>query len=314
MSTADRYKQIFGSIDSLAEPVSWAGGISNMLEWLCWGTQNILGVTKTALRKKIVELSHDPAVRDLSLQEKQRFVEAHLELMTKASERPNRYDRPSASVANPREALRRAKFFSEEYLNKEWDIFLSLASDVYLDSFYRQFTSVTGGGSWAAHGNGGLFVNSTGIYEMRMDSLSYSEHEHLLVANELKLGGTKNPDQLLKYALMHRLLAERGFIVPGTRLVLLFIGDKPEMIDWEAELEREIAYCQKSTKSTSKAALAPEVLETARQVEYAATTWADIVAFNEKYLLGLDPSQQVERKLLAGFNETLTQKAFYAGD
>lgn len=51
------------------------------------------------------------------------------------SERLNRYERATPSMAAPREALRRAKYFSEDYLNKEFDIFWGSVSDSYLDTY-----------------------------------------------------------------------------------------------------------------------------------------------------------------------------------
>jgi hypothetical protein len=108
------------------------------------------------------------------------------------SEQSEPYAPRTFAIAAAMEALRRAKFFSEDYLNKEFDIFWILVSDKFLDAFYRQFTQIKGAGQWATHGNSGLFKKSTAIREMQMDNLSYNETEALLVANELKLGGKKN--------------------------------------------------------------------------------------------------------------------------
>jgi len=311
MTARDKYIQVFGKIDTLAEPVSWSTGISNMLEWLLWDTNHVLGVTKTQYRKKIVNWSHDEAVRNSNLEKKQQFVNKKINEELTSSEKLERYERPSSSIASPREALRRAKFFSEDYLNKEFDIFWGLVSDAYLDSFYSRFTKLNKSGQWYTHGNSGLFGCSTGIKEMQMDNLSYNPTEKILVANELKLGGKKNPDQLLKYALMYRFLIERGFISPDTRFMLLFIGDKPGCSQWDVLLKNEIEYCNKSKKSTAKEVLHPDVIRVAEQAEYATTTWQDIIDFNIQHMSSLDlPSQQVEQKLLWGFNETLSTKAF----
>ena len=311
MKAREKYSKIFGRIDTLAETVSWSAGVSNMLEWLTWSTNDVLGVTKTKYRKLIVEWSHDEMLKGAGLEEKQQFVSSKLEAEISDSECLNRYDRPASAVATPREALRRAKYFSEDYLNKEFDIFWSLVSDPYLDAYYSQFTDLTGGSDWYTHGNGGLFVCSTNISEMQMDNLSYNPKEKILVANELKLGGKKNPDQLLKYALMTRLLKERGFIAEDTRFLLLFIGDKLEAGNWKEVLDAEIMHCAKSSKSTAKLATQPQGIEIARAAEYASTTWRDLMSFNNEFISSLKiPLQQVELKLLKGFNETLASKAF----
>ena len=42
MTARDRYIHIFGKIRSLAHEVSWSTGVSNMLEWLTWSTNDVL--------------------------------------------------------------------------------------------------------------------------------------------------------------------------------------------------------------------------------------------------------------------------------
>lgn len=311
LNAKEKYKRVFGEINTLAEPISWSTGVSNMLEWLLWDTKNILGVTKTQYWKQIIELVHDNNIKNGTLDQKKKYISKILKTQVSASDQCDRYAPPKSSVASPRESLRRAKYFSESYLNKEFDIFWTLVSDKYLDAYYRQFIILTGDGRWSTHGDSGLFGCSTGITDMQMDNLSYNAGEKLLVANELKLGGKKNPDQILKYALMYRLLVERGFIPDGTRFLLLFIGDKPENSNWDEVIDAEISYCEQSSKSTSKRVLHKDGIDLARKSEYATTTWSDLIKFNQKYLSKLKlPNQQVEQKLLWGFNETLAAKAF----
>lgn len=311
LTARDKYINVFGRLESLAQPIPWSTGVSNMLEWLAWSTNSILGVTKTRYREKIVAWSHDEVVRHGTLDEKIRHVSRKLDEELVRSEQSTRYAHPISAIASPREALRRAKFFSEDYLNKEFDIFWTLVSDKYLDSFYRQFTRVEGGGEWSTHGNSGLFSASTDISAMQMDNLSYNETGGLLVANELKLGGKKNPDQILKYALMFKLLRDRNFIIPETRFLLLFISGSEDSLRWDALIEEEIAFCQRSSKSTARAACQPDIVAIARSAEYASATWKQLIEFNGAYSQTLDPeTQQVERKLLWGFNESLAAKNF----
>ena len=315
MNAKDKYLHIFGKIDSLAERISWSTGVSNMLDWITRSTNDILGVTKTKYRKKIIDWCHEAGEIGLPIEGKHKYVESKIKDELDGSERNDRYDKPSSSIASPREALRRAKYFSEDYLNKEFDIFWSLVSDEYLDEFYGQFTTLNKGGEWFSHGNSGLFANSTCIREMQMDNLCYSPTENILIANELKLGGKKNPDQILKHSLMYRLLVERGFIQEGARFLLLFIGDKYETSDWDSLIHEEIAYCQSKDKSTLKKALHPEGIEIAQKSQYESITWNDLVRFNAEYRSSLNlPMQQVESKLLWGFNETLGAKAFMVPD
>lgn len=309
MRARDKYRQVFGQIHSLAEPIPWTTGLSNMLEWLTWSTNDVLGVTKTTYWKRIVTWC-DEASADADLDERKAFVKAKLTAEIKSNDPADRYARPRNKIAGPREALRRAKYFSEDYLNKEFDIFWTLVSDDYLDAYYRQFTTLKGGGSWATHGNSGIFGCSVDISEMQMDNLAYNADERLLVANELKLGGKKNPDQILKYAFLVNRLKERGFIDPDARFLLLFISDKPESLDIKSLIEQELAYCRKSSKWTSDSIQTEECIDIARKAEYAATTWQELAEFNEQRINALADEQQVERKLLSGFNQSLSQKHF----
>ncbi len=309
MKVREKYCKIFGEIKSLDVEISWSTGVSNMLEWLTWSTQNILGISKTELRKQIVEWADDEKIRNATLAEKQKFVENRFIAEIESSEKYEKYAKPEYKIATPREVLRRTKYFSEDYLNKEFDIFWGLASDLYLDQFYSQFTKISGGGRWFSHGNSGLFTYSTNITSMAMDNLSYNPDEKLLVANELKLGGRKNKDQILKYALMFRRLKEGGFIANDCRFLLLFIADTEEKSCWEALIEEEIDHCISSMKSTAAAASDPVCVEIARAAEYACTTWKALVVFNAERMKSLDLKlQQVEQKLLKGFNEALLTK------
>lgn len=311
MRASDKYARIFGKMTSLSEPISWTTGLSNMFEWLAWGTHNVLGITKTDYRKKLITWSHEAAVSGNTLDETIRQVTKKADAEIRQSEKPSRDDKPEYRLATPREALRRAKYFSEDYLNKEFDIFWTLVSDRYLDSYYSQFANLKPGGYWSTHGNSGLFSNSTGISEMQMDNLSYNPTEKLLIANELKLGGRKNPDQILKYGLLFRLLMERNFIAKDSRFLLLFINDQIENHDWQEQIRQEINHCRNSPKSTAKKALGKDGLDIVHVCQYQETTWENLLQFNIKYLKSLElPLQQVEHRLITGFNDTLKSKYF----
>ena len=226
----------------------------------------------------------------------------------KKHEQSNRYAKQNKNaIASVREAVRRAKYFSENYLNKEFDIFWSLASDRYLDGFYGQFTELSGSGEWFTHGKNMVFEHSTGMKHMQMDNLAYNPKERILVANELKLGGSKNRDQILKHAKMFDLLRERGFILENARFLLLFIGSEREDSDWDAAIEKERRYCE--NKAKLRPLIEPENIVVAKSAEYGTTTWQAVMSFNDEYLKRLDPrTQQVEKKLLTGFNQTLSEK------
>ena len=105
MSARDKYIHIFGQISSLAERISWSTGVSNMLEWLVWRTNNVLGVTKTDYYKQIVKWTHEDPVRDATLDEKEHYVSQKLKTELKKSEQLNRYAPPKYTIASAREDI-----------------------------------------------------------------------------------------------------------------------------------------------------------------------------------------------------------------
>ncbi len=281
-----------------------------MFEWLAWDPKNILGVSKNEFRNKIIRWTHDETVHYKSICEKAKAAENKHEAELERSEALFRYDKiKSNTLVSVREALRRALYFSENYLNKEFDIFMALASDRYLDKFYGQFTKIQGCGKWCTHGKNMVFEYSTEINFMQMDNLAYNHGEKILIANELKLSGTKNGDQILKYAKMFYCLREKGFIDKGARFLLLFIGKTKDNYDWSAEINKERERITKDSKK-EKSLGTRQNIDIAKKAAYHSITWGDVISFNEKYLKELDPiTQQVEQKLITGFNDTLSKKA-----
>jgi hypothetical protein len=110
---------------------------------------------------------------------------------------------------------------------------------------------------------------------------------------------------------MFKALRDKEFIAPRSRFLLLFIGKTREQSRWEQLLSEEIIFCKNSPKSTLRAACEPQIIDIANSAEYASTTWRELMEFNETYVARLDAqNQQVERKLLWGFNESVASKAF----
>ena len=57
MTARDKYIKLFGEFHSLDHAVPWTTGVSNMLEWLTWDTNHVLGITKTKYQIKILGFS-----------------------------------------------------------------------------------------------------------------------------------------------------------------------------------------------------------------------------------------------------------------
>ncbi len=308
ITAKEKYKKLFGSITKLSDPQPWTLGLSDLTEHFAWGTSSILGISKTKLIKRIVQLSDSEELRHLTKDGKISQIQAKLRVLQKESERIERYDKSKTGYCTPREALRRNRFFSEDYLNAEFNIFLSLCSDQYLNSLYKKFIDLNGKGNWSTHGNSNTFQHSVGLDDKtQMDNLAYNETENILVANELKLGGKKNQDQILKYFYLFKNLEKNGLIINDCRFLLLFISDKKEKIDFDVEIEKEIQYV--SSHERLKYLLDKKILGTAKSFKVDSLSWNELINFNEVYLTQDEASCQVERKLLLGFNQTLKEKA-----
>ena len=105
---------------------------------------------------------------------------------------------------------------------------------------------------------------------------------------------------------------------PQTRFVLLFIGPDAAEGSWNSLIDDEVEYCKrKAAKKSSKALeqlLKRDVVALARSMDFASTTWRDLIAFNETHAAALEGRmQQVEKKLLRGFNESLSEKYHLQG-
>ena len=70
---SDKYINVFGRLESLADPISWTTGVSNMIEWLTWMTGNVLGITKTKYAERIIDWTQEDAIRDGTREEKLKF-------------------------------------------------------------------------------------------------------------------------------------------------------------------------------------------------------------------------------------------------
>lgn len=306
MKASEKYRKVFGSISHLKDEIPWTTGLSNMVEFLVWEPQRILGIHKKQYVNQIIEWATQPEMLDKNLEDIKKEVAKKLQHEMNVNEQLETYAPRTTGICNAREAVRRVKFFSEDYLNKEFDIFLSLCSDTYLDTFYEQFIFFNKGQSWSTHGNSGIFEFSTEIKDMAMDNLAYNHQANVLVANELKLNGQKNPDQILKYCLMYTSLVERGFINNDAQFLLLFIGGKEYQYDKDKLIVEELVRCDLKGQLHLTT---DEILNVIKHINIIGITWQILSAFNDDYL-ARNELCQVERKLLEGFNQSLQSKAF----
>ncbi len=308
MTAIEKNKLFFGSINSLSETIPWTTGLSSIMEHFLWDTKSILGISKTQLIKLIIQWSSEQEMVKLSAEDKYIQIQIKLQALIQESESSSKYANSRKGYCSPREALRRNKYFSEDYLNKEFDIFLNLCSNKYLDTLYSLITEFKTGNTWSTHGNSNIYNSSINIQKMQMDNLAYNGSSRILIANELKLGGKKNKDQILKYCYMYNILVEKKFIHEDSKFILLFIGDKYENLDLHDELSKEYSYA----KSQQKLAylFSNDILQISKKIILKSITWKDLIYINENYLEKNNTICEVEQKLLSGFNQALEEKAF----
>src|SRR5438445_8740719 len=152
----EKYINLFGRVNSLAEGIPWYKAVSHLVEWLTWNTRYVLGVSKAKYAEQIIDWIDEDAVRAAAREEKKRYVRQKLKELER-SVAVERYAPYKYTIASSREALRRTTFFSEGYLNEEFDICWVLVSDKYREAFYRQFMHIRRGCNWATHGDSGIF-------------------------------------------------------------------------------------------------------------------------------------------------------------
>ncbi len=295
----------------LSEKISWTLSIQNTIDFLAWRTKQLLGISKTELIKKVIRIVCEKEEVD----DEYKRVENILRKERRMARVSNTYvEGKHGLYIDPDEALRRLRYFSEDYLNKEFDIFFNLVSDHYLDIFYSRFFPFQQGGEWSVHGNGKSFkeftlpIDSRLANILQMDNLAYNEKAKILIANELKLGARAGKEQVLKYAYLFSQLKEFHLIHEDDTLVLLFIGLGDEVITRE-KVQEEIFFLQQKGKVSQQKFLKKEVVEIANTMMIHTITWFDVIQFNETFLQKLDEKkQQTEIKLIQGFNQSLKEK------
>jgi len=142
---------LYGELQHLSTPNDWTQGVANILERIVWEPSLVLGVSKAEYVRQIVnecilELGTDH--RTYSLLRHEKIVKTVGKKITKKLERESKkyrkWERCAKNekgelIIDSSEAIRRARFRSEEYLNAEFDIFFSLVPNAYLDQLYSTY-------------------------------------------------------------------------------------------------------------------------------------------------------------------------------
>ena len=119
----------------------WTMGLAGITRLMTWETETVLGISKTSFRKRIIQ-----DVLEILQSDSKKYSEIDSILSCKYSDEIDEsnaieiYEKPTKSkLISPFEAQRRVRYFSEEFLNKEFDVFMSLLPNQILSEYMSSF-------------------------------------------------------------------------------------------------------------------------------------------------------------------------------
>jgi hypothetical protein len=333
MTAKENYKHRTGLQETkhLKDSQPWTMGLAGLLRLVTWQTASVLGISKTKYRKAVVKWTVEVFKRyveeeDLDFSEIEskagNLVERNsAEQVQKANpEEGKMYEKPKTGLmVAPYEAQRRLRYFDEEYLNKEFDIFMALLPDQTLTQYINQFFDLPEGNGWSVFGNTNDIEQSTGIKYMVFDTLAYSHETKTLVALELKVDAPPAKDQVYKYAFLKADLESQGMIAEGSSFHLLFIGAKEGTDDLYEELVEhgkhlldlgEEHYPKKTREPERLKSLAPLVEKVLDEIQVRHTTWQELGEYFDELLKSAPEESYAESyaKVIKGFLDSLSLK------
>lgn len=339
MTAKENYKHRTGLQETthLKDSEPWTMGLAGLLRLVTWQTASVLGISKTKYRKAVVKWTVEVfkgyvEEEDFDFSEIESkagsLVERNsAEQVQEANpEEGEVYEKPKTGLmVAPYEAQRRLRYFDEEYLNKEFDIFMALLPDQTLTQYLNQFFDLPERNRWSVFGNTNDIEQSTGIKYMVFDTLAYSHETKTLVALELKVDAPPSKDQVYKYAFLMADLESQGMIAEGSTFHLLFISAEDgtdelyeELIDHGKKLLAlgEDHYPKKTREPDRLKNLAPSVDKVLDKVQVKYTTWQEFGDYFDGLLQDspTDPYAESYVKVIKGFLESLSLKWSKAQD
>lgn len=307
----------------LKDRISWTAGLAGVIRMLTWETKNALGIDKTELQRHAIH--HADAMRGYKLMSKEELKEI-TDLINKRVNKTEvskanvegLFDEPKTGMLiNPIEAQRRLRIFSEEFLNKEFDVFASLLPNHVITDYLSNHFAIRKESEWTIVGSSNDFEASTGMKFMYMDTLAYSHNTSTLVAIELKMDSPLGKDQLLKYCFMAAYLEQRGMIAPNTNFKILILGNDNTLTDIIPSLMQEAKnqlqterFPKKKITREEVDSLVPRTSELLAKLEIKNTTWQEFGTYFDTLRHKLPENSNAETlcKLIDGFLISLQTK------
>ena len=306
----------------LKNRISWTSGVAGVIRLLTWETDNALGISKTQLQQRVLEHVFQSCENEVLTEEKFKSIATSLDTKTRreieSASVENLYDDPKKGLLiNPIEAQRRVRFFSEEFLNKEFDVFMSLLPNIEITNYLNTHFTLKEDSEWTIAGSSNDFEASTGMKFMYMDTLAYSHRTSTLIALELKMDSPLGKDQILKYCFMAAYLESKGMIARNSNFHILILGNDSSLTNSVSSLKQE-AQQQLREKQYPKKGIAPEEIDSLGQraetilinLDIKNTTWQDFGDYFDKLLHSIPAHSYAEtlHKLIDGFLISLQTK------
>ncbi len=280
-------RHIIYKTDHLKDGVSWTSGLAGVIRLLTWETETALGISKTQLQKRVLDHVFESCENEILSKEKFDAIVSQLETKTRleieSATAENLYDKPKKGILiNPIEAQRRIRLFSEEFLNKEFDVFMSLLPSSVLSDYLSLHFNISRESQWSIIGSSNDFEASTDMKFMYMDTLAYAHNTSALVALELKMDSDIGKDQILKYCFMAAYLEFKGFIAKDTTFHILIVGNDSSLTDELSSLRSEAAqqlqnkeYPRKKISYREIESLVPLAETHLHSIDIKNTTWQE---------------------------------------
>jgi hypothetical protein len=305
----------------LKDQISWTAGLAGVIRLLTWETNNALGISKTQLQQRTLDHVFQSCENDVLTLQKFQKIASTLASKTRAeieaANVENLYDDPKPkSLINPIEAQRRMRLFLEEFLNKEFDVFMSLLPNSTLTQYLNSHFSLAPECEWSITGTSNDFEESTGMQFMYMDTLAYAHNTSTLVALELKMDSEIGEHQILKYSFMSAYLESKDMIAKKTSFHLLFLSNDyslaesiPALIQRAQNQLTEKNYPD-ALKMPEMESLIPRVQELLKSVVIKSTTWQEFGNYFDTLKSNLPVNEYTVtlHKLIDGFLTSLQTK------
>lgn len=216
---------------------------------------------------------------------------------------------------------KRHRFWSEDYLNKEFDTFMSLLPSEDIDDFLSTYFTTQKWGNWNYFGNSNdieLYLHLNGV--MQFDGLLYNQKTNALFGVELKIDAdfvreknTKYIEQIVKYCNLFDIVSQKYWIIWAKYWLIVIAPQAYNLLNLMDEslcLLEDQQYRNKLTKwDESKIERIENIL---RELQISSITWQDFGEYFENRLINIETTDNkyisIYTKLISGFLYSLSKK------